>query len=391
MKVILINQFFHPDEAATSQFLTDLAVELRDRGHEVEVICGRACYRPGRVCELAGVAVHRVWSARGGAGLAGKAAGYLTFFVAAAARLASLPPADAVVVLSTPPMIGLLGLAARRWGHGRFIFWVQDIYPEIAESLGVLRGRPLNLIFQSMMADVYAGSDRIIVLGADMKQKLSDLYGAAGRVEVVHHWPLAGWEGDREAERRRLGWSREFVLLYSGNLGRAHEAATFLSAFEIFSKTNPDARLVVAGEGHGRPEVGAFIRAHPDLKIEMAGPRPREELAGFLAAADIHLASQRPQADGLVVPSKLYGILESGRPLTFVGSPRGEVAALIAQHGFGVRVEPGDAEALAAAWTLLRRDASKSAGMGKAAHGLARGLFSRNSGLSKLAALVEEA
>ena len=394
MRIVLINQFFYPDEAATSQFLTDVAVDLRDRGHCVEVICGRASYHPGAGDGLPGVTIHRVGSSHARSdGMPGRLAGYLTFLGGAVRRLAALPPADTIVTLSTPPMLGFLGVAAKRWGHGRFLFWVQDIYPEIAERLGVLRWKPLNLFFQSVMADVYAAADTVVVLGEDMKQKLSDFYPVTCKTEVVHHWPLseAAHEIDRELERKRLGWGRDFVLLYSGNLGRAHDLATFLEGFRIFSARNSGARLVIAGEGYRRAEVEVFARRHPELRIDRMGHQPREGLAGFLASADVHLVSQRPEADGLVVPSKLYGILESARPLTFVGSAFNEVASLLGKYQFGVRVDPGDAPGLAAAWELRRREPSTSAQMGKNARQLARGVFSRRAGLCRLASLIKGA
>lgn len=395
MRVLLINQFFFPDEAATSQFLTDLAIELRDEGHKVEVICGRTKYRPGGVDQsTSGITIHRVWSTdlRGCGGLAAKAFNYLTFLCSAALRLAWLNPSDVVITLSTPPMLGLFGISAKKMGHRRFFFWVQDIYPEIAESLGVLRCKPVNSFFQTVMSSVYKAADRVIVLGEDMKQKLAGLYPVAEKIVVVHHWPLSETvdDYDREADRKRRGWNRDFVVLYSGNLGRAHDVATFLEAFRMFSAGNPDARLVIAGEGHRKGEVAEFARRHPELRIDLLPHQPREELADFLASADVHLASQLPAADCLVVPSKIYGIMESGRPLCFVGSPSNEVAGLLKKHSFGVRVDPGDAATLSSALERLRRDRSLADSMGRNARQLARGPFSRRAGLAKLVLLVEE-
>lgn len=388
MKILLINQFFHPDEAATSQFLTDLAVELRERGHAVEVICGTAGYFPGDARPLAGVKVHRVWSGRNArGGLASKAFGYLAFLLGAASRLGSLPLSDVVVTLSTPPMLGLLGALAKRRGHGAFVYWVQDIYPEIAERLGVLP-RPLARQLESMMGTVYAAADRVVVLGEDMKRVLSDSYGTGNKTTVVHHWPVCRWDGDRETARRSRGWNRDFVLLYSGNLGRAHDVSTFLEAFRIFSRGCPEARLVLPESS--RRKVSESCGDSPQLRIDFCGHQPRGALADFLACADVHLASQRPEVDGLVVPSKIYGILESGRPLTFVGGPDGEIAGLLEQFEFGIRADPGDARALAAAWERLRRNPSDAVRMGKNAQKLARGEFSRQAGLSRLAGLIEE-
>jgi glycosyltransferase involved in cell wall biosynthesis len=389
MRILLINQFFYPDEAATSQFLTDLAVELSERGHAVEVICGTAGYFPGDGRELDGVAVHRIWSGRSARGsLPSKAFGYLAFLLGAACKLGSMAPFDVVVTLSTPPMLGLLGVFAKRRGHGAFIFWVQDVYPEIAERLGVLPIRPIGLLFESMMTSVYAAADRVVVLGDDMKRKLSASYPVADKTDVVHHWAVSEWDGDRQAARRRLGWDRDFVLLYSGNLGRAHDLRTFLEAFRIFSQNHSDARLVLPESS--RCAVAEFCGASTELRINLLGHRPRVELAEFLACADIHLASQRPEVDGLVVPSKIYGILESGRPLSFVGSPAGEVAGMLERFHFGIRVEPGDAAGLASAWERLRRNPAEVTRMGNNARKLARGEFSRQAGLSRLAGLIEE-
>jgi glycosyltransferase involved in cell wall biosynthesis len=357
------------------------------------VICGRARYKlAGEPPQLpAGIRVRRLWGSdcRGGGGLGGKAADYATFFLAAAVEVARVERADVVVTLSTPPMLGCLGAWAKRRGHGRFVFWVQDIYPEIAQRLGVVRSRFANALLEAAMESVYRAADRIVALGERMAVELGKRHTAAREVDVVQHWPLDTSPGRRAEERRRRAWENDFVILYSGNLGRAHDVRTFLEGFEIFAAKRPAGRLAVAGDGAGRAEVAAFKRNHPGLRIELLEHQPRGELAGFLEAADVHLITQKPEVDGLVVPSKLYGILESGRPFCFVGSGDNEIGALLSSHRIGFRVEPGDAAGLAAAWGKIAGDPKAAAVMGEAGRQLARSSFSRDAGLLKLAAIIE--
>ena len=114
MRIVFVNRFYAPDHSATSQQLTDLAVELVTRGVEVRVVTSRLRYDgPGGLLPpretLDGVSVYRVsTSAFGRSTLAGRAIDYATFYVAAAARLiALLRRGDAVVALTDPPLISI--------------------------------------------------------------------------------------------------------------------------------------------------------------------------------------------------------------------------------------------------------------------------------------------
>jgi glycosyltransferase involved in cell wall biosynthesis len=66
-----------------------------------------------------------------------------------------------------------------------------------------------------------------------------------------------------------------------------------------------------------------------------------------LGVGDVHLVSLDPRLEGVIVPSKFYGIAAAGRPTIFVGSPLGEIARMVAHYRCGYTVSPGDGEALA--------------------------------------------
>jgi colanic acid biosynthesis glycosyl transferase WcaI len=152
----------------------------------------------------------------------------------------------------------------------------------------------------------------------------------------------------------RQSWdlADRFVFGYSGNLGRAHDYATVLTAAE---RLRDDARIIflVVGGGQRCEALVREIKAR-DLQSSFYF-RPYQERTALpysLGVADVHWLSLNPLLEGLIVPSKFYGIAAAGRPIGAIGDTEGEIARLLRQHRCGVAFAPGDAEALA---QLLRR------------------------------------
>src|SRR5213075_2187205 len=119
--------------------------------------------------------------------------------------------------------------------------------------------------------------------------------------------------------------------------------------------------LVVTGGGAKLDEVRAANL--PNIRIEPYAPR--ERLRESLSAADAHLVTLLPQIEGLVVPSKFYGILAVGRPVLYVGARDGELARLVREHDCGIAVESGDADGLADAIRALASDRERARAMGR--------------------------
>ena len=143
--ILLINQFYWPDRAATAQLLTDLAEDLAAAGHEVTVLAGRGAYAlEGRVRlkrqeRRRGVEVRRLWCTSFGRGqLLGRAADYSSFLLSASLAAVAGKRFDVAVCLSTPPFLALVGLIARVRGSV-LVYKVEDLYPDVAIALGVMR------------------------------------------------------------------------------------------------------------------------------------------------------------------------------------------------------------------------------------------------------------
>jgi len=373
MDLIFLNRFFSPDHSATSQMLTDLACYLAAQGHRVRVITGRQGYLdaqarlPARE-SVQGVEVHRVWSSRfGRAGLIGRAVDYLSFYLSSSWRLRRLAGAGTVVVAMTdPPLLSVLAswvLAGRRV---RLVTWLQDLFPEVAVALGVgalgglvgrwvQHGRDLSL----------RGAAMNVVIGERMAERVRAGGVSAQRVRVIHNWadgeaiaPLAPTEN---ALRRAWGLAEAFVVGYSGNLGRAHAYETVLDAAALLRAESAAGDTPVVflfiGDGQRLAELRAeAARRGLESLLRFHPYQPRESLALSLGVADVHWISLRPALEGLIVPSKFYGVAAAGRPVLFVGDPDGEIPLLLAAHDCGLCVREGDGAGLAAAIRRLRDD-----------------------------------
>jgi len=378
-KVIFVNRYFFPDQSATSQLLSDLCFGLAKRGYAVHVICSRQLYdEPKSNLEpratVAGVTVHRVWTTRfGRSNLLGRAVDYATFYISSGWMLLRLlSRGDTVVAKTDPPLISIVSMAAAKIKGAELVNWLQDIFPEVATHLGANRLPGwLNGALRTLRDASLRAARVNVVLGDRMRQFLLQGGIPAGKVVIIENWAVEH-EGaprpvSRSELRSRLGLAGRFVVGYSGNLGRAHEFQTLLDAASLMVERREVSFLMI-GAGVGMKMLENAVTARGLANFQFLPYQPRDSLADSLAAADVHLVSLLPQLEGLIVPSKFYGILAAARPVVFIGHPDGELARVIGDAGIGAVVEVGDASALARQLAGLNRDSPRREAMGAAAH-----------------------
>lgn len=399
MRIVLLNQYYLPAEAATAQLLADLGEELARAGHEVRVICGGRSYPepipigPRREL-LNGVVVLRSWTTGfGRSSRLGRIADYVTFLAGAIAHVACGPRPDLVVYLTTPPMLSLVGLALARLRRARSLYWVMDHYPELAFELGVLRREAwVGRLLERLAGYPLRRSSRVVALGETMAGRL-EAAGATG-VEVVHNWADGEAIRPRPALahplRRRWGLEQRFVVLYSGNMGLAHEFDTLLGAAELL-RQDPHVLFLFIGTGPRRAAVEAAVRSRSLPNVQFRPFAERRDLAESLTAGDVHLLTLRESVAGLLVPSKIYGILAAGRPCLYVGPADGEVAEILRLGGCGVRIAVGDAAGLAQAALDYAADPERLEQEGRRARHLFDERFAKPRALAALRTLIESA
>jgi len=181
-----------------------------------------------------------------------------------------------------------------------------------------------------------------------------------------------------------------FVVMYSGNMGVVHEFPTILSAARALQNRR-DVMFLFVGEGARKRWLIDEVRRERLENIRFCPYQPLGSLSESLGAADMHLISMKNNVEGLLVPSKLYGILAAGRPTVLVGPEHNEVARTLTDSRCGWVVPPGRPEALAdrIETLLVRPDVARAMGMRARRHYEAA--CSRERGTSEVADIIEAA
>jgi colanic acid biosynthesis glycosyl transferase WcaI len=379
MRVLLINQVFFPDVAATAQHGHDLARDLVRHGHEVSAISSRSLYGqkgaalPSRET-VDGIEIHRVGrSFFGKAGIIGRFADFGLFYVAAIVKALLLPRHDVVVCFTTPPFIAAVGRILKAVKGTKFVYWVMDLYPDVAVAAGVLSKRGFSTrILERVNRWCLRGADAVVVLGRCMRDRVIAKGVPESTVQLIGVW------GDREelesSSREENGYRKEWgiadrlLVMYSGNFGIGHEIDTFLEAAKSL-RDDDRIRFAFVGGGKRKDRVEAFVRdAELSDTCTIAEYQPRERLGELLGAADLHLASMLPGWSGVMVPSKLFGILAAARPVVFIGPEDSEVAQVIKELDCGSVVAPGDADALCRMILAAVENPDERSAAGRRAH-----------------------
>ena len=279
------------------------------------------------------------------------------FFALSVSRALRRESPDAVVFLTQPPLFHVHGSKWCRIQGVPYLLHVMDQYPEILSALGKISGK--GRLFQRMRDGVkrsYRGAAGLVSLGPCMTRFLREHYGVEGeRIREVPNWshssvqPLPREENEFLAER---GWQSEFVVLYSGNLGAGHDIATIEGVLRGCEGLT-GLRFVFIGGGKGYEQLET--RWKGAAHVSFLPFQPKEKLGESLSAASLHWISLKEEFVGLMVPSKLYGCLASGRPILSIGPLDSTVAMTVREAGCGEAVANGDVDG-AIQKILARRD-----------------------------------
>ena len=215
--------------------------------------------------------------------------------------------------------------------------------------------------------------------------------------QSVHIIP--NWSDDEEISslgnsenplRREWGLEDRFVIGYSGNLGRAHEFDTVLAAAERL-RNNPDIVFVLIGGGYLIDELARSIKKRGlEGTFRLIPYQDRALLKHSLGVPDVHWISLKPEFEGLIVPSKFYGIAAAGRPIIAIMAKNGEVGRLIQQHECGFVIEPGNVDGLVNAVVAVSTDAEARAAMGARARAMLEAHFTRRQAMERWRRLLQK-
>jgi len=354
-KIIFINRYFYPDHSATSQMLSDLAFGLvsQIQDKEIHIVTSQQRYDDASAKlpayeQIDHVHIHRVKTTQfGRQNLIGRAGDYLSFYISAAIKLFQLTKkGDTLVAKTDPPLISVIAAIIAKLKRAHLVNWLQDLFPEVAAELGIkLASGIVYKILKGIRNKTLNLAKMNVVIGDLMAERLRKEGIAENKITVIHNWAdgeqIKPVPHKQNPLRKEWGLDGKFVVGYSGNLGRSHDFSTILAAAEVL-KDNENIKFLFIGGGAQLPDIEKQCKEKELSNVLFKPYQPRENLDQSLSVSDVHLISLKPELEGLIVPSKFYGVLAAGRPVIFIGDKEGEIAKIIDQHNCGYVIDGSD-------------------------------------------------
>lgn len=369
VNVLILSLVFPPDSVSTGEIMADLARDLRDRGHRVTVLTTVPHYNPdasalaaqplrrfwGRLLQRSdyhGISVYHARIPAKSPSVLGRILGWLGFhLVSTLAGVVTVPKPDVILAPSPPLSIGVSAWIIALVRRARFVYNVQEIYPDIAVNLGALKNRRVIRLLEGLERFVYGKAAVITVIAERMRQRLIAKGVPALKVRVIPNFVdldrLTPMPRDNDFSRRH-GLAEVFALTYAGNMGPAQGLDIVIEAARLLAPAGMSIRFLLIGEGMLRKPLTAAAAALPVKNVTVLPYQPNALMPQIYSASDVSLVPQAAATGFDAIPSKVYRIMASGRPLIAVTDPHSDLAALVRAAGCGVVVPPANAEALAA-------------------------------------------
>lgn len=356
-KILVIEQHFFPAAAAIGQLFLELCEDLVEAGYQVKVITGnptklfqkkikisrRENYKGIEIVRLKNTELNKY-------NMIGRVINYLTFHLSISFHIIFSERPDLVLVSSNPPLISFHGVILKKFKKCKVIYNIQDLYPDIAVKLGKLKNKTFIFFLKTLSKYIIRKMDKIVVVGEYMERKIKK--DALKGIETNHIVTIHNWADGEELKvvnkkvnylEREWGLEGKFVILYSGNMGYLHEFDTIIFAAEdIQNKEHKDVVFLFIGEGIKKDYIRKKAEEKGINNIIFFPYQPRDRLNFSLGLANISLVTLEKGFEGMVVPSKIYGILASGRPVIGVVGGESELTEIIREGKCGKFVKIGD-------------------------------------------------
>ena len=397
MRILLLNLYYPPDTSATAK-MAHSVVEALSVSHSVTVLCGRPSYdpterRPWRPYQTETAGRARIIRAGSTAfprfEMKKRLVNYLSY-VALAIPRSLFVPCDAVLAMTDPPFQGIVGAIVAMLKRKPYVYNIRDLYPDMAVGGSIVAPGMLVRVWEKLHRWALRRAARVIVLGEDMRARIIAKRVEPARVLVVRDGteilpPNTPLPAPNPQVVRAIRGNFSFVLVHAGNLGFYGAWNTLVTAARHL--TNEGVGLVFVGDGAQRPQIEAAAEGPGNIRFLEFFPASR--IPSVLAAADAHIITVKRGLEGVVVPSKMYGILAAGKPILAVAPKETDAVSLGVQRGFAVAADPDRPADVVNAVRALASDPNKLKAMGEAARAAALD-YDRVGELQKFVKIIDE-
>lgn len=384
-RILLLTLVFAPDGVSTSVLMTELATELQALGHEVQVLTTTPHYNVepeararqplrrrwgGLLFEsrYGEIPVYHASIPTKGARVGARLLDYLRFHaISTWAGLVKLRGYDVILAPSPPLTIGveawLLGLVRR----APFIYNVQEIYPDVAVSLGVLKNRHMIRLMRWLERFTYGRATCITVISEKFRHRLLDKGVPEDKVCVIPNFVDTEFiqPGPRHnAFTEQHGLEKKFVVSYAGNIGLTQGFEIILAAARQLAHL-PNIHFLIVGDGTRRRWLETQLAEDVYANVTLLPYQPRSTVPLIYAGSDLCLVPLKRGTAQETFPSKIYTIMAAGRPVIASADSDSELAWVVEQAQCGWAVPPDDPTALANAIETAYQQRTELAQKGK--------------------------
>jgi len=378
MKVAIVGINYAPELTGISVYTTGLAEFLVSRGLSVEVYTGFPYYP-----HWTKATQHR-WALRARETVGGvsvrrhylyvparptpirRMLHELSFVASVALGYLLGPRAECTIVVSPPLFLGVPILLMARLKGSRTVFHVQDLQPDAAIDLGLLRQGALTRLFFWTERITYGLAHRVASISAGMLRAITEKGVPSEKTMLIPNWAnderIAPQSKNTEY-RRQWNLEGKFVVLYAGNLGVKQGLSTVLDCAALLCD---DAQVVflIVGEGGEKADLVGTARRMGLVNVRFESLQPAERFGELLATADVAVVPQKLGAKDIVLPSKVANILAAARPLIAATARHRELGRILRRAGCGIVVSPENAAQMAKAVSQMKADPAGAARLG---------------------------
>ncbi|MCU0550433.1 MAG: glycosyltransferase family 4 protein [Leptolyngbya sp. Prado105] len=405
MRVLIYSYNYHPEPIGIAPLMTELAEGLVRRGHQVRVITGMPNYPQRQIYEgyrgkfylteeRNGVMIQRsyMW-VKPKPSLIDRVLLDSSFVVTSFLQALKGWRPD-VILLTVPPLPVCVPAALLSWFHNcPIVLNVQDILPEAAVHVGLLKNRTMIRVFEALEKFAYRTAHTISVIADGFVENLEGKGVPPSKLTCIPNWVDTGFirplSKQDNAFRLEHGLDGKFVVLYAGNIALTQGLETVIEAAAKL-KHVPEIAFAIVGEPKAIEKLKQHCEAHGADNVKLMPFQPRERLPEMLAAADVGLIVQKRNVVSFNMPSKTQVLLASGRAVIASVPSTGSAAKAIEKSHGGIVVEPENPEALANQILELYNNPELSAKLGKQGRQYAIERYSFEQALNQYEALFEK-
>ncbi len=352
-KILFLNRAFPPpDKVATGLRLLELVQYLATQQWDITVL---ATYgRGGHPPQLSGkVTVERLSHGKSDWP---KAWHHPFFLLAFFWRSLRLPQQDIVVTLTDPPFLAIVGALLKKFGKAKHaVHWCHDLYPDLWPVQGARLPKFLLWGLRKIIRKAMCAHDVIIAIGFDMAEHLVQTGIPAEKIHVIYNWPdVPGVLQDIRTTSDAVLFANSgyFTVMYSGNFGQAHDFNILLDTMKIVQDSEMDrgydgrpVHFILAGGGAQLEYVRNSCEKLGLTNVTFMKPQPTRRLTDLLQAGEVHIATMKADAIGLLAPSKVNSALGLDKPVLFIGPQGSHHAELIGEFKAGKVIDVTDPNA----------------------------------------------